>query len=156
MSEKMFNPEIINELENSRQQEQKTGRKKCFTKDTKLLMILENIKRYETFGDFVKNDIVVMHLANAEQQQLTNKMKEYIRNTRPRNLQSGSWTLLKKKEKYLHKNEKNQRNQINHFIQDFIGRLMTKKINSSKRNQNTNTKANAAKIADTSYASGNW
>ena len=97
MSEKMFNPEIINELENSRQQEQKTGRKKCFTKDTKLLMILENIKRYETFGDFVKNDIVVMHLANAEQQQLTNKMKEYIRNTRPRNLQSGSWTLLKKK-----------------------------------------------------------
>lgn len=61
-------------------------------------MILENIKRYETFGDFVKNDIVTMHLANAQQQQLTNKMKEYIRNTRPRNLLSDSLTLLKKRE----------------------------------------------------------
>ena len=40
----MLNPEIINELKN-REQEQKNDRKKFFTKDTKLQVILQSLKQ---------------------------------------------------------------------------------------------------------------
>lgn len=40
----MLNPEIINELKN-REQEQKNDRKKFFTKDTKLQVILQRLKQ---------------------------------------------------------------------------------------------------------------
>ena len=41
----MLNPEIINELKN-REQEQKNDRKKFFTKDTKLQVILQSLKQF--------------------------------------------------------------------------------------------------------------
>ena len=40
----MLNPEIINELKN-REQEQKNDRKKFFTKDTKLQVVLQSLKQ---------------------------------------------------------------------------------------------------------------
>ena len=45
MLERKLNPEIINELENIREQEQNIERKKFFTKDTKLQIILQNLKQ---------------------------------------------------------------------------------------------------------------
>ena len=45
MLERKLNPEIINELENIREQEQNIERKKFFTKDAKLQIILQNLKQ---------------------------------------------------------------------------------------------------------------
>ena len=42
----MLNPEIINELENIREQEHKIDRTKTLTKDSKLLMNLQSLKVY--------------------------------------------------------------------------------------------------------------
>ena len=69
----MLNPEVMHELENIKNKNNKLAEEKCFAKDTKLLRMI------------IKYGVVMTDMANVEKEQLAKNIKEVISKTRPKN-----------------------------------------------------------------------
>lgn len=59
---------------------------KCFRKGGKTTHGFVKFKTIGSFGDAIKNDMFPTDMGNDEQQRWAKKVREFINNTRPRNL----------------------------------------------------------------------
>ena len=78
----MLNPEIMNDLENIREQEQQIDRTKMLYKGYKSTNDFAKFKYIQSFGDTIRNGIITMDMANDEEEQLAKKIREYASNTK--------------------------------------------------------------------------
>ena len=81
----MLDPELTTELENIIEQEEKIDRKKMLCRRYKITYCFRKYKMMQIFVYFIRNDLVTMDMANDEQNQLAQKIREFISNTRPKN-----------------------------------------------------------------------
>ena len=80
-----LNPEIIDEIKRTEQQEKQVDRDQMVYKSTIKIYDFRNFKTIRAYGNEIRNNVIDMDTANVEQQNLTMYIKDFVNKRKLRN-----------------------------------------------------------------------